>query len=418
MTIGKKIYDPVHGFIKLGEIEALLVDSPPFQRLHYIRQLGVTYLVYPGATHTRFEHSLGVMQVATQIYDQILSKIDTLLSDEDRLYFRQIVRLAALCHDMGHLPFSHVAEKRLLGDEGHEAWTLKVLASHHLDSVWDAMHKAYPGRAAKEDVIITSLGPAKIKQIQYEPALKMISSWHHVMSEIITGDYFGADRIDYLLRDSRSTGLSYGLFDYHQLMEMLRILPGDTQTTWQLGIEEGGIESCEALLLARHFMHKRVYQLGSVKALSFHMSRFMGHLYDDILGNSSLDFYLSQTDTDVLYALKIEAQKGEEAHLDAHCLINRSSRFDFIELPDHITNLTIENYVAASNIPSHLVEWHIPKIPCQKNKTFAVLKKNGQVVDARGCSRLLDIPLSKGCVYVASGHSCSFQYGLFAQDSH
>ena len=120
-----KIYDSVHGFIHFNEIESALIDTEVFQRLHYIHQLGISYMIYPGATHTRFEHSLGTMHIATQIFDQI---------SEDP-YWRQIVRLAALCHDLGHLPFSHVAEEVLLGAKGHEEWTLKIIESPYLLSL-------------------------------------------------------------------------------------------------------------------------------------------------------------------------------------------------------------------------------------------------------------------------------------------
>ena len=133
-----RIFDPVHGFIHCNEIESALVDTEPFQRLRYIHQLGISYLVYPGGTHTRFEHSLGTMHLGTQIFEKIAPK-------EDRDYWRQIVRLAALCHDLGHLPFSHVAEKLMLGPSGHEGWTLKIIRSPYLKPIWEMMEKAYPG---------------------------------------------------------------------------------------------------------------------------------------------------------------------------------------------------------------------------------------------------------------------------------
>jgi len=114
MTYPFKICDPVHGFIRFGELEQRVIDSRPFQRLRYIRQMGVAYLIYPGATHTRFEHSLGVMELVTRIYNTISHD----LPEERVAYWRQILRLAALCHDMGHLPFSHTAEQVLLPEGG------------------------------------------------------------------------------------------------------------------------------------------------------------------------------------------------------------------------------------------------------------------------------------------------------------
>src|ERR1700679_1250919 len=119
-----KIYDPVHGFIRFNELEKKLIDSFAFQRLHYLHQLGIAYLVYPGATHTRFEHSLGVMELASLIFDRVTAKSTFSIAPQNYEYWKQILRFAALCHDLGHLPFSHVAEKALLTKGGHEKWTL------------------------------------------------------------------------------------------------------------------------------------------------------------------------------------------------------------------------------------------------------------------------------------------------------
>src|SRR5438067_8490151 len=113
-----EIRDPVHTFIRVDTDERMVVDSPPVQRLRHIHQLALTYLVYPGATHKRFEHSLGVMELAGRVFDVLADRAtdqirDLLkpLSNEDELrYWRRVVRMAALCHDVGHLPFSHAAD--------------------------------------------------------------------------------------------------------------------------------------------------------------------------------------------------------------------------------------------------------------------------------------------------------------------
>jgi len=140
-----KIYDSVHGFIHFGSLETALIDCEAFQRLHYLRQLGMAYLIYPGGTHTRFEHSLGTMYLATLIFDE-------LASEEERPFWRQMVRFAALCHDLGHLPFSHVAEKRLLKEGGHEKWTLEIIESPHFAHVWESAEKEFPGKKVAETV--------------------------------------------------------------------------------------------------------------------------------------------------------------------------------------------------------------------------------------------------------------------------
>jgi HD superfamily phosphohydrolase len=403
----KKIFDPVHGFIKLNEIESSLVDSSVFQRLHYIRQLGVSYLVYPGATHTRFEHSLGVMQVASQIFDQISLKYSQAPIFEDFAYWRQVIRIAALTHDLGHLPFSHVAEKRLLGLCGHEAWTLKVLESDLLSEVWDMLAIAYPGRPARSDVIKVSIGEGKLKELQHPLSVESFTDWEQVMTQVITGDFFGADRIEYLLRDSRCTGLSYGLFDYHQLIEMLRILPGKGSSKLVLGIEENGIESCEALVLARHFMHKRVYQYPSVKAYGFHMSRFMHYLYEKESPLESLETYLSYTDNTILVAAAQELHKGEAAHPDSLALFDRSLRYRAVQLETNNESV-LEKFILLKGLSSGYVEWCSQEKSARRSCSFPVLRKSGDIIDATECSHLLVIPSYASWVYLPSDHIQSF----------
>jgi len=127
--------DPIHTFIRMFTGERRIVDTPPFQRLRHIHQLATTFLVYPGATHRRFEHSLGVMELAARVFD-VMMKRDNIreeieywrLDDYDREYWRRALRLAALLHDVGHLPFSHAGERELL-PEGwdHERLTYVTL---------------------------------------------------------------------------------------------------------------------------------------------------------------------------------------------------------------------------------------------------------------------------------------------------
>lgn len=115
-----EVRDPVHGFVRYGADERKIIDSLPVQRLRSIHQLATTYLVYPGASHKRFEHSLGTMELASRIYEVITSRAEALINnpipkDPGELdYWHRVVRLAGLLHDVGHLPFSHAAEKELL----------------------------------------------------------------------------------------------------------------------------------------------------------------------------------------------------------------------------------------------------------------------------------------------------------------
>lgn len=314
----KKVYDAVHGFIRFNALEKLVIDSEPFQRLHGIHQLGIAYLVYPGATHTRFEHSLGTMHLASQIFDRLCAKGFIV---DHASYWEQIVRFAALCHDMGHLPFSHDAEHELLGAAGHEEWTVKVIG--HLQPIWDQVSDYFPGRNIKEDIIKMAIGEKKLS-VMGKPC--SFSAIERVLSQIVTGDFFGADRIDYLLRDAQCTGVSHGFFDYLQLIEMLCV--AEIHGRLEMCIEENGVESCEALLLARHFMHKRVYKYPSVKLYKFHLASFMRAFFAGERYLDHLEDYLSLTDHEIIAAFrkaaKNPADKGHEAAL---CLMDRKKRF-------------------------------------------------------------------------------------------
>ena len=141
-----EIRDAVHVFTRLDSDERKVLDSRPFQRLRHIHQLALTHLVYPGATHNRFEHSLGVMELADRVFRIITAKenIDHRVRDvvpagDDQLrYWCRVLRMAALCHDLGHLPFSHAAEERLL-PEGwtHETLTVELIKSEEMERFGD-----------------------------------------------------------------------------------------------------------------------------------------------------------------------------------------------------------------------------------------------------------------------------------------
>ena len=145
-----EIRDPIHAFVRLSTDERDVLNSRPFQRLRDVHQLALTYLVYPGATHRRFEHSLGVMELASRIFDVVTSpgnvsddvrdQLPELVDDRLWTYWRQVVRMAALLHDVGHLPFSHAAEKELLPEGwAHEHLTRAMILDDGVGDILDGM---------------------------------------------------------------------------------------------------------------------------------------------------------------------------------------------------------------------------------------------------------------------------------------
>jgi len=320
-----EIRDPIHVFVHLDSDERKVVGSRPFQRLRHIHQLALTYLVYPGATHRRFEHSLGVMELAGRVYDVVTNpaKIsyeypsvrDVLPSNErDRLYWRLVLRMAALCHDIGHLPFSHAAEKDLLPPGwDHERLTLELIHSDELKFILENI------KIRPDDVAKLAIGPRKYKEAGF-------SDWEAILSEIIVGSAFGVDRMDYLLRDSYHTGVAYGKFDHYRLIDTLCILPrtaGDS-TEPVLGIEEGGLHSAEALLLARYFMYTQLYFHPVRRIYDIHLKDFLKTWLPGGCFTTTLPEHQQMTDNEVTAELlKAARDEGHPGHDPARRIVNR-----------------------------------------------------------------------------------------------
>lgn len=293
-----EIRDPIHIFIRLNSDERRVIDSLPFQRLRNIHQLALTYLVYPGATHKRFEHSLGVMELAGRVFDIVTNPQhitdelrDSLpeISKTDKLgYWRSIIRMAALCHDLGHLPFSHAAEKELLPQNwDHERLTKDIILSNKMNEIWKDV------KLSVEDITKIALGPQKLKQ--------NFTIWETILSEIIVGDAFGVDRMDYLLRDSHHIGVAYGKFDHYRLIDSLRILPYNGVPL--LGVEEGGIQSAEALLLARYLMYSQVYCHRIRRIYDIHLRDFLTNWLPKGKFSTNPNNFLKLTDNEIAVAL-------------------------------------------------------------------------------------------------------------------
>jgi HD superfamily phosphohydrolase len=214
----KAIKDPVHGYIKVEPGLLPILDSPEVQRLRYIRQLGFSYLVYPGAHHTRFEHSLGAMHLASLMSAQIE------LDREEHL----MVMGAALLHDIGHGPFSHAIE----------GLSKEILGRSHTD-----VRNLVIGTPLGETLENTGISPADV--------CTMIEGTHP-MAGIIHGE-LDVDRMDYLLRDAHYTGVPYGTVDAGRLIRATRRSGG------KIILDDSGIQAAESLLIARTLMRPAVY---------------------------------------------------------------------------------------------------------------------------------------------------------------
>lgn len=234
-----EIRDAIHGLIERSPLECRVMGTKVFQRLRRIRQLALANLVYPGANHTRFEHSVGVMHVAGMMAER-LDWPDGSRKQADT----EVIRLTALLHDIGHGPFSHVSEdllsrysKKEVGGEKesiHELVTVDILE--------------------KDAEIMELLGAERVAAIK---ALLAGAGPHSFQKDIISGP-LDADKMDYIRRDSYHAGVQYGVFDIPKVIESLRVIPDGEQTF--LGVHEESIYALEQLVMARHHMNTQVYR--------------------------------------------------------------------------------------------------------------------------------------------------------------
>ncbi len=327
MRVRHEVQDGLYGTITFDSLEKQLIDSAPFQRLRHIHQLAMCYQVYPGATHKRFEHSLGVMEVASRIYDTIFDarniqedvreRIAEELEPQQFQYWRRVVRLAALLHDIGHLPFSHAAEKELLPSGwNHERITADMLRESEIAAILrDASPPVRP-----EDVVDAAWDIRK--RVQTETC--NLSPWKTLLNEILTSNTFGADRIDYLLRDSWHAGVGYGRFDTDRLVSGLRVIINPDNDEIAIGLHISGIHAAEALLLARYFMYTQVYLHDVRRVYDAHLKEFLQQWLPSGAFTGQWQDMLRVTDNNVLVALHEAAlDNNNPLHILAARLMNR-----------------------------------------------------------------------------------------------
>jgi HD superfamily phosphohydrolase len=319
---------PIHGFITLNDWEWGMISQPAFQRLRRIRQLAWTDYVYPGAMHTRFEHSLGVMQVATLLYDAICAKSAEILKS-DLAYNkdglgrdRQLVRFAALLHDLGHSPFSHASEELFPAHDGkpykHEDYSVAIIRSELREAIEEHDLNANYGLHA-EDIAALVEGSAKARQPIF---------WRDLI-----GGQMDADRMDYLLRDSYHTGVEYGGFDLKRILTTIRAIRSRGGHPPQLGVSRGGWHAAEGLILARYFMFTQVYFHKTRVAYDVHLRSALKELLPSgrfpLPTGASLKAYLKWDDWKVLGLLA--SGKGG---IDGHRLTTRDHYRRVFETPE------------------------------------------------------------------------------------
>jgi len=261
------IKDSIYGYVRLYEHEKEIVDTPAFQRLRRIKQLPAAHYVYPGATHTRFSHSLGVMHLSGIFVKRLLEPHRNEISDDDFLHFFFLMRLCGLTHDLGHGPFSHAFDTAILEELGlnHEYMSSKII---------------------QEDVDVTKVIDKKLKDLDITPKAlaeylgKSKEEWARAQTlgktehteaalHYILNGFYSTDIMDYLLRDNLYTGAGYGNFDWQRLILSSHLYKDE------IALEKKSRDTLDAFLLSRLFSFNTIYYHRWSRALEHIIRRFL-----------------------------------------------------------------------------------------------------------------------------------------------
>lgn len=236
--------DAIHGPIGLTSVESRVVDTATFQRLRGLKQLGLAHLVYPNATHTRFAHSLGTLAIMSRVTDVAREKLKLSQRQE------QDLRLAALLHDIGHYPYSH-----LMGGVHNVVLTEQQISG----SSQTISLSAYPDHeevgsliVTRQDDVLRAIG-GKERARRVAGLFTRDRAADPQLSKLIHSS-LDMDRIDYLIRDARATGVPYGEIDLNYILHNLKASPGG-----MIGVNEKCLNAADHFLLARYFMQRSVY---------------------------------------------------------------------------------------------------------------------------------------------------------------
>lgn len=276
--------DPVWNTIRLDPAAVRIIDTPPFQRLRRIHQLGVASLVYPGGTHTRFDHAIGVYHLARRALALLQDRGE--LDGVDGLDCR-LAPYAALLHDIGHYPFSHTLEE--LGDPWvpahHETLTGRFLRGPELRDALAAVHDDAPARI---EALVQGRSPSPLQGL-------------------VSGS-LDLDKIEYLVRDAWFTGVPYGHVDVDRLLHALTLLADPETGRREMGVHEKGLSALESLLFAKYQMFRNVYWHHGTRAATALLKR----LVQDALDGGLLrpDELVGQTDERLLATLEARADRA------------------------------------------------------------------------------------------------------------
>ena len=334
-----EIREPVHQTVSFTGDEARVVDHPIFQRMRHIRQIGLSYLVYPGATHDRFTHMLGAMHLAGRVWDSIMRSNEAFLNEagygsEDLAYFRKILRYAALLHDVGHPPFSHASETLMPHfktlemplewyrtpdpdrQAEHEDYSVMMISAIGRDPSTGI------GEEMSQDIASLVSGDVKPSDGWRRFTKGKAGDMHAFLKSIISGE-LDVDRMDYLLRDAHFTGVAYGVYDKDHLIRNLGITLVDGH--FRLTIDSTAVRAFEDFLLARYHMFLQVYHHKTTNSFDYFMKRAFaeGEVSVEIPG--TVDGYVALRDSTFHEAL-FEAASDPKNHWSRRFVYRRPAK--------------------------------------------------------------------------------------------
>ena len=306
----KVIFDNIHGYITLNRVETRILETMYYQRLRWIRQLGFSFYIYPGATHTRHAHALGVLHVM----DRILRGLGLATSDE-RLFdpkavdetstFHRTMRLAAMLHDVGTFPFSHSVEMAYINHwrEQLKDHKPKYSANHETLGSHIILHTDFDGgitRILKEE----GIDPVELSKIIAGKSENLLAN------QLMHADV-DADRMDYLLRDAQHTGVKLGLFDLDFLIRAMRLHEDGGRRV--LCIHEDGINVVDSFLVSRYFWYSQIihegtgykFDLLAAKIGEYFLENNLSYSFDHLIEKVTQDPYEYFTWNDSYFMAKL-----------------------------------------------------------------------------------------------------------------
>ncbi|MCO4747742.1 MAG: HD domain-containing protein [Proteobacteria bacterium] len=310
-----EVRDPIHGAIRLSPGETRVVDHPFIQRLRNIRQTGFSYLPFPGATHSRYSHCIGVMELAGRAFDSAFAEWG-FSSPDRRAELRSAVRMAALCHDLGHAPFSHCTEFAMpkLTDLGMQFYGASIpdrFATHE-DYTIAILEKSSLAEWVAEEFAFTTRHIAALihHDVTVDDDFFIDRGLDHrrALSQIVSSE-LDCDRMDYLVRDSYYSGARYGAIDTDWLISNLIAHPIGAEVG--VGLDESAIYAFDDFLVARHHMFLMVYFHHNSVIYEEMLRRWVTSSDNDWALPSKLDAYL-QVD-DVALSVVLRQAEGEFA---------------------------------------------------------------------------------------------------------